>query len=478
MNKSTDTSQGSISAFIGILTALLVFILFVRTPVDADLWWHLRAGQMMWAQKTILLTDPFSYTRAGMPWVNAFWLSEILFYFLYSFGGHLALAAFVSLIGALTFYLIYHRLAGNPFLNSFVVLLAAITAAPIWGPRPQIISFLIIAALDHWLNSAPRSKWILVPLFVLWANLHGGWIWGCLLLIAHISGQIVKSLSASAEKRKVLWRDATSLIGWSILAGLAVGINPNGLTIWKLPFAQVDVSMQIQEWLSPDFHRLDFHPLLWMMFLLLLAGPFAAKPPNWSQMFKLIGFAYLTFVSQRNIALFAIVAAPVLAEWLNNFVQTLRKQNAKPAHPSLDPNITRAVNILIASCLCFAALAYLVLASRPVEVDKHYPSRAVEWMKDHHPAGRLFNSYNWGGYLLWNLPEYPVFIDGRADLFGHEIISQWQTIMAGGQDGRSLLDSWDIRVIFIEAGTPLAHDLETHGWTVLFQDDMAIILGR
>jgi len=462
----------------GILTALLVFVLFIRTPVDADLWWHLRAGQSMWAQKSILLVDPFSYTRLGMPWVNAFWLSEILFYLLYRVGGYFALAAFVSLTGAAAFYFIYRRLTGNHFVNSFVILLAALTAAPIWGPRPQIISFVLIGLLDHWLNKGPRAKWILIPLFALWANLHGGWIWGFLLLIAHISGVITKGILARPGEKNTLWQEAKSLLCWMSLAALAVGVNPNGIAIWKLPFAQVEVSMQIQEWLSPDFHRLDFHPLLWMIFLLLLAAPFATQPPAWSQIFKAIGFAYLTFVSQRNIALFAIVAAPLLSAWTNTLSQTLRAQSLTAPRPGLHPPTAKILNILILAGLGLASLAYLFTVSRPSEVDKHYPSRAIQWIKDNHPEGRLFNSYNWGGYILWNLPEHPVFIDGRADLYGHQIISDWQMIMSGGAEGIKLLDTWNIQLIFIEADQPLVKYLEMHGWKILYRDEMAVILGR
>ena len=90
-----ETQKPYIKRLIGVITFILVFLLFSRTPADADLWWHLRAGQTMWVQKSILLADPFSFTRLGMPWVNAFWLSEILFYALYRIGGYFALAAFV-----------------------------------------------------------------------------------------------------------------------------------------------------------------------------------------------------------------------------------------------------------------------------------------------------------------------------------------------------------------------------------------------
>ncbi len=477
-----DTNNTYIKRLIGVITFILVFLLFSRPPLDADLWWHLRAGQTMWAQKNILLTDPFSYTRLGAPWVNAFWLSEICLYLFYRLGGYFALATFVSLSGAITFHFIYHRLPGNNLINSFIIILAALTAAPIWGPRPQIISFFIIAWLDMWLsgiNREMRPKWILVPVFALWANIHGGWIWGFLLLFSQAAGMLIQLLfEQSKATRDLIWGEARSLIGWSALAGLAIGINPNGIAIWKLPFQQINVSLQLQEWLSPDFHRIDFHPLLWMLFLLIALAPFAGKPPSWSRVFNVLGFAYLTFVAQRNIALFAIVATPLLSNWANEVWNTLRNEKSLISLPKLNPHITRLLNPVIVVSLSLASLGYLFTVSQPAELDKRYPSRAIQWIKDNQPEGRLFNSYNWGGYILWNLPEYPVFIDGRADLYGHEIISDWQMIMSGSAEGINLLDSWNIGLVFIETDQPVVNYLEKHGWNILYRDEMAIILGR
>lgn len=468
--------SNTIQRLLTALTFLLTAFLLSRAPVDADLWWHLRAGQVMWEQKSILLTDIFSYTRAGAPWANAFWLSELLLYWLNGLGGYFALAAFVALLGALTFHLVSKNLRGNPFVDSFILLLAVITAAPIWGPRPQILSFLLIAILDLWLLRAPRRLWMLVPFFALWANLHGGWIWGFLLLAAHIAGLFVQSLYLERE-RIPLRRLALRLLGWTALSALAVGLNPNGLALWTLPFQQVGVSLQIQEWLSPDFHRVDFHPLLWMLFLLILAAPFARKPLNWPQIFKTLGFAYLTFVAQRNIALFAITAAPLLSEWIQAFVESLPQKESRPAK-ELDPRLTSILDATLLIVLSLAALGNLFLISQPESVEENYPVAAVEWMQTHHPEGRLFNSYNWGGYLLWTLPEYPVFIDGRADLYGGELLDQWHAVVEADRNALSLLDQWDVAVVFLEPHWPIVEVLQDNGWQVTFQDGQAVILTR
>ena len=200
MNRLKFSAIGKTQTLLEFLVPVLVFIILTRTPQDADMWWHLRAGQDMWQSKSILLTDTFSYTRAGQPWVNAFWISEIIFYLLYRLGGFFSLTVLVALTGAVTFYFLFRRMEGNKFVNAFVIILATVTAAPIWSPRPQIFSFLILALLDGWLlnqiqKNNKASLWILVLVFALWANIHGGWIWGFLLLAAYIVGTSVKQFN-------------------------------------------------------------------------------------------------------------------------------------------------------------------------------------------------------------------------------------------------------------------------------------------
>lgn len=450
----------------------LIFILLTRTPIDADLWWHLRAGQVMVEQKQILLNDIFSYTRPGAEWVNAFWISEILLYGIYATAGYFGLTFFVSLIGAITFYLISRRFVGTIFINSFLLILAAITAAPIWGPRPQILSFFLIAVLDDWLIHK-RAKWFLILLFALWANIHGGWIWGFLLIIAHITGKIIEQL-INQEKN---WREIKSLIGWFALSALAIGLNPNGLALWNLPFQQINVSLQIQEWLSPDFHNISFHPFLWIIFLLLLSAPFSKKQ-NWSQLFKVLGFAYLTFFSQRNIALFAIVTVPLLSDWMNATLQHFQSDKRLKSTFQLPRPLRLLINSILVFALTITALGNVYLVSLPEKVDSNYPVKAIEWIKENQPQGNLFNSYNWGGYILWALPEYPAFIDGRADLYGNEIISQWQNVVSGNENAIQILDEWHVNVILIEPYWEVTKILESNGWEKVFEDEQAVIFIR
>jgi hypothetical protein len=461
-------------------TFILVFFLFTRPPVDADFWWHLRAGQVMWTEQSILLSDVFSYTVAGAKWVNASWLSEVLLFLLYDRWGYIAISGFVAAIGAIAFVSIGRTLKGNPVLNAFVILLSALTAAPVWGPRPQIISFLMVAMLDGWLGrKKPAHLWYIVPFFILGANLHGGWVWGFLLLLAQLAGDTLEGITRKSKglQKRILERVAR-LVVWTLLAVLAIGINPNGFSLWRLPFRQIQVSMQIQEWFSPDFHRLDFHPMLWMIFLLLVTSQFRRTSFRSARMFKVIGFAYLTFVAQRNIALFAIAAAPMLSQGFNGVYHAISAKR-KLAEPLELPRMLRKVlNSLILLAISIASVARLITVSQPMYTDDQLPQGAVNWIEANQPKGRIFNSYNWGGYSLWTLPEYPVFIDGRADLYGLEIISQWQDVVHARDEAMAILDRWQVEIVFLEPGWPIIPKLTSNGWAVSYQDESSIILTR
>ncbi len=486
MNHAKTNLLGQMSVFVGLLTFALTFFLLSRTPADADMWWHLRAGQVMWEEKRILLTDPFSFTRTGVPWVNAFWLAEIIFYLIYRLAGFFGIALFVALMGGVTFWLIYRRLTGNPLLNSAIILLAVLTAAPIWSPRPQLFSFFLLALLDKLLDDHRQGRfrklWMLVPLFVLWVNLHGGWIWAFLLLIAYIIGSVMDMLFTKDLRNTEKWKDIRSLLLWTIVGALAIGLNPNGLAIWKLPFHTVDVSMQIQEWQSPDFHQISFHPLLWIIFLLIITGSLSGKQRSWATLLKLIGFAYLTFVSQRNIAPFAIIAAPILASWANTALEELlstwQLEKIKVSSQEINPRIAALLNSFILVLLLTISIVRLAWLSTSDKVNKEYPLAAVQWIQMNRPEGQLFNSYNWGGYLTWTLPEYPVYIDGRADLYGNELISEWQSIVRGTAQGISSLDERNVNVVLLEPDQPLVKELEAGGWMTAFSDEISIVLIR
>lgn len=477
--------------FLAILSLLLVFMIALQTPADADMWWHLAAGRAMWDRGEILLQDIFSFTRAGSPWTNAFWVSETLMYLVYRVGGFFAITLGVAAMAVLTMIIVYKHAKSPLPIRMSVVLLATVAVLPIWTPRPQLASFFFVAVLDAWLSHQneclDKRFWLLIPLFALWPNFHGGFIFGFLLLAAFVVGKLLEPLFDASVDWRTRMRKLAPLSGFILLSGLAVGLNPNGLAIWKLPFYTIDVSLAIQEWHSPNFHSLNLHPILWLLFLVILALGFSTKKASLFDLFKTLGFAYMTFYSQRSLALFVIIAAPVAARYLS-FAWDDWKQapigkwlsclQIGSANRPLPIRLTKNINLLIVALILAATLVRAYALSLPVIIDQNFPKDAVNWVKTNHPQPKMFNSYNWGGYLIWELPDYPVFIDGRADLYGDEITGQWWEIVNGTDRALALLDEWDVSFVLLEPDWPIEPILQLQGWLVLYQDDYSTILGR
>lgn len=469
-----------------ILTFLLVFFIILSPPQDADMWWHLAAGKNMVEQGRILTTDIFSYTHRGEPWTNAFWLSDIVLFMTYRFGGYLGLTVLTALVAVGTMGVIYGHVKNSSLpVTLCVILLGTVAIAPVWTPRPQIFSFLLLAILDYGLNSSKailrRRPWLLIGLFILWANVHGGFIWGFLLLLAFIVGKAMDNMLR--RENSLSLRELAELGLWTLIAVLAVAINPNGIFLWKLPFYTVDVSIQsIAEWSSPDFHRLDLHPLLWLFFLLIIGTGTSRTVLSWRSILTVTGFSYMAFISQRSIGPFVVVAMPVvihsLATAWQEWSTLLSRLGSRRQSNPVSPVFVVILHLLILGVFAGLTLFRAYSVSTDLKVHAGLPQNAVEAIRASQPDAQMFNSYNWGGYLQWELPEYPVFIDGRADLYGEQTINDWWRIVNGAGEGLQLLDSWNINFVVLEPGWPILEELERRGWRTLYEDDIAVVMER
>jgi len=488
MKKIFQITKNPTFVLYSLITALLIFIVCLNPPIDADMWWHLKSGQTMWQQKVILTQDQFSFTKLNQPWVNAFWLSDLIMYFLVSFSGLPFLIIFIALIGCITFLTIFFRSSGPLFIRSFVILIAAISVSPGWTARPQVFSFFLLAMLNLWMEKRKHYRkppLFLLPLFfVAWVNIHGGFIWGFLLLIATIFGMVFDLINCNDDERLNLKIKIKQLAIWTSISLIAIVINPYGFSIWKLPFYTIDVSINvIQEWFSPNFHNLEMQPFLWIVFLLLIGLSLSEKKQRFVDIFKSVGFIYMGFVSQRNIPLSAIVLAPFI---IDLFSDAWSKRNKKvSSETEIQSSRSQAIrgsgiiNATLIFLMVIVAGGRIYLQTSNSIIENSYPFHAVRWVRENHPIGNMFNSYNWGGYLVYNLPMYPVYIDGRADLYGERLIKEWWEIVEGKKNAITLLDSYNINFLLIEPGWPIIDVLLSDAnWEIAYQDDISIILIR
>ena len=502
MDENKDSIQNR--WFIPLVMLILVFAMAARTPLDSDLWWHLRAGEATWQTGKPILVDTFSHTRAGAPWINHSWLSQVGMYLLFHAGSYLVLSAAVATLATLSMGLVYRQMEVSPILRAFLILLAISVAAPVWSPRPQLVSLVMFGVLADLLYSYKWRQrdylWVCVPLFVLWSNLHGGYVLGFLLFGALIGGEMLNHLLAHEGREVVPWKGIASLGAWLCVAWLAVAINPNGIAMWTIPIKTVGVGVLrdfISEWQSPDFHQLSQQPFLWLLLVTLGTAGLSRRRLDGSDLLTVGGFAFLALLARRNYGPFAMVAVPVLARHLSALGLEWRvRQRARLEHLILPESWKRlnrpvtfwrggtlAINALIIVLLAGAAIYKLYWVTSPQSVakynEKFYPAKAVRWIEANQPSGRMFNNYNWGGYLSWNLRAYPVFVDGRTDLYDDQFLREYQRAAGGEQGWEETLNYYGVNLVLSDAGSGLDKELgRSAEWVETYGDEMAVVYIR
>ncbi len=467
----------------------------VRVSIDTDTWWHLRAGEWILENQEILREDPFSLTRLGEDWKYPGWIAQITLFSVFdqfSFGGLNVLTAFIVL---LTFIVLFQSLEGHILLRAAVLIFAATVSAVFWSARPHIFTLLFSAYFLFVLEAFRLGKrnilWTLPILMALWANVHGGFAIGFILLITYLIGEAINDGLKWITKKATfgeLWSKQRRTYAYYILVGLlcaaAVGLNPHGPSMLLYPFKTISIGVlheYIQEWQSPDFHLPEAQPFAWMLLALLAVFASSKKRVHPVEILLVAGFAFMGLVAARNIAIFALVAAPVLARHADSAIQTLATERKSRKQVS-----AKAAQLINFTLLFVISLAAIVKISIPLNdetnmeaVKKQVPIDATAFLKEERPEGELFNSYNWGGFVIWDLyPEYFSFVDGRTDWFDDEILTEYISAWRADPSWKEILQKWDIQLTLLEPWSPLNRVLEKEGWTAIYRDELAVIRER
>jgi hypothetical protein len=250
----------------------------------------------------------------------------------------------------------------------------------------------------------------------------------------------------------------------------------------------------ISEWASPDFHQIYQQPMLWMFFSVIAAIGLSKRRVDGSDLVILIIFGMGAFTAKRNFGLFALATAPILtrhleyflADWKNTIVDkfpfTRRwSSSISGTNDKIKFGYRYAANLTLILLLSTMVIWKVYDVNKPsfinqVEKDE-FPVSAAEYLAKFSVNGRILNEYNWGGYLIWHLRDFPVFVDGRTDLFGDEIIGEWVGLLNAEDGWQKRLDYWNIDYILIRADRPLAAAAE-ETWETLISEEEIILLGR
>ncbi len=463
---------------------LSLLFMAIRPMVDTDTWWHLRTGQWILEHQALPEVDRFSFTRDGEPWYYPGWLAEILMVKIFSAGGLAALNLLFTGIILLAFVLVYFSMDGNPFIRAGMLILAAGASEVYWSARPQLFTFLFSACfylcLRKFLWENKNALWLLPLIMAFWVNIHAGFAVGYILLLIAIIGQGIIFLAQRASRPPETGRKLGWLVGILLACLAATLINPHGIAILAYPFQTVSIRFLqnfIQEWQAPDFHYLQAQLFLILFFLTWTAIAFSPKELDLSDFFFLAFISYMGFLAWRNTNLLSIIAPAIVLKYGQPILEKLFPHwDPDHAVSKMQTAIHTAVVLSLAGAVLFLGISSLSPASIQAAIRRQSPVDAVAYLAEHPVPGRMFNSYNFGSYLLWYLPSVPVFVDGRTDLYNDEILGQYLTVVTAQEGWREILQNWKIQVVFVESSAPIRQVLLAEGWTVYYEDPQATIL--
>jgi hypothetical protein len=479
---------------LAILGAILVVALAPR--LDTDFWWHLKDGQYIVLHHTVPAHDFMSYTLVGHSWTDHEWLAEVWLYGLYRLAGLWGPIAFFAAIICATFFLVYRQMVAlrlNRVLALFVVAAAFMASSASWGPRIQMLTLFFLSGymlvLQRFDETRDRRLLAALPaLMLVWANVHGGFVLGLVVITLSLGGEWLNRVTGRAEAWSVAELKA---VLYALLGTTAVTmINPNGFRqlLYPLTFVLPNAYTNlIEESASPNFH-MPVIMLFEVMLLLLVAAVAIGRPRlNWRHLLLVLAFTHLAFSQVRNVAVWAVVLSPLVAFYIQAAFPALREQfprlsyRSRPVQGRTGPIVNLVLLVLIGVAYVLESTHFVNAQTlRTAETDQ-YPKAAVAYLRTHDLPQHVFVSYSWGGYLLWNLfPRYRDYMDSRADtLFNNAILRDYLTMYAGKPGWQTTLRRRSVDVVLVERRAPLAQLLALDpGWKRTSQDGVSVLYVR
>jgi hypothetical protein len=422
---------------------------------DPDTWWHLKVGGWVVKNRAVPETDPFSRMGRETPtkWVAYSWLFEVGLYELHDAtpnGVYWMRAALVGLSAAALLGFVIGR-GGTTRLGLIATVAAAATLLPLATERPWHVTIAfttvtLATVMKVREDGSIRLAAGLPLLFVLWANVHIQFVlgWGVLGLACLFPGR---------AKRP-------HLMVLTAACGVAVLVNPYHVrlivVVWEYA-TQAQALRLVGELNPPELTD----PVAWVVIGLSIAAVIRAVPARDGFSILLVAAgAFFALRMQRDLWFGVLTSAAVLGPKCG-----------------LRPTARWGLGILV---LVFGT-SFLAhpLRSSDHGNDAEYPAQASAFVREHQPPGPLFNHFNWGGYLIAALPDYPVSIDGRTNLYGNDRLLQNYLTFLGEGDWENDPDLKSSNLAIMPTQCPLADRLRvSKDWSVAYEDQTAVVFVR
>jgi hypothetical protein len=448
---------------------------------DPDLWWHLKAGELIWRTHSIPRFDPYSFSAPGHTWTAQEWLSEVTIYGAYHLAGYSGLMMWLFVLASaivLGSYLLSTVYSGNVklgFLGAMITWLFATFGLAI---RPHMLGFLILICellvLEAGRRRDPRWFYALPPLFASWINVHSSFIFGFVIMAVVLASSFLRFESGLIVSKPWPRKTAKTLAMAGALAVPALLFNPIGP---KLIWYPIDVMFNqplnltfVSEWQQTNFGSTRGALLLTVTGLIVVLALIRSAKVRMHEIVLLAMLFYFAVRHMRMEFLFGIVAAPFFCRLLAGAWDRYK--------PEIDRILPNAVLMLAAAVA--VALGFPGSHALAEQVNKANPVKAVEFIQRSGLSGRMLNDYAYGGYLIWAAPERPVFIDGRADVYEPAgVLADYMRLMSLDADPQSILDKYQFDYCLLANEQPIVRVLPfIPGWKTIYSDEKAIVFAR
>jgi MFS family permease len=469
------------------LLLLSLFLFFLLPPLDPDLGWHLRCGEEIWQGNFFCHQNEFSLLLANYEWPNHFWLYEAIIYPVFKIGGLWGLSIFGALVASGAFLFLFSSLKKPGWVGLALLPVVIYFSWGVFslGVRGQIAGFFFFCLLLYLLTKefpihlrgglcGLLGGGLLMIVMLVWANAHGSAILG-LILLTVFGWREFQQNRYKFDKR--LWIFP--------VAGLTTLFNPYGWRIYEdawRHFTGVNLNLMIAEWVPPP---LIFQTAISIIVLALLGVIFYHYPKGviW-QGIALIFLAVAALKARRQVPHFMAISTWVFFESLGEKLTRLAKEK--------EEQITQVLSVVFVCGSLFVNIPGTIETNS----DRNnycnnqvtpYPCKAIEYLKSQ-PAGNrnLFNRYEWGGFLIWQLPEYKIFVDGRMPAWktpsGKSPYTIYLETLQTRPGWAETLAEYDIDWILISPGTfmdiLLAPEPEMYRWEEKYRDEVSVVYNK
>lgn len=497
--------MGKVSAFRPSMTDLFFMVVIVwsflagesgwqRLFMDGDAGLHIRIGDWILEHRAVPSRDMFSFVVVGQTWYAFEWLSEVVFASVHQAWGLKGMALLTGTVIAMAFTVVFRHTVwkgANPAFAVLLVFLSVNVTNIHFHARPHVFTLLLVAVFA-WMIEADRKKhgwlgWMLVPMTVLWANLHGGFFIMFALLGLYVAGLVAEGWLLE-EERETRWKLALRYTGIGAACAAASLLNPYG---WRLHEHIVEVLQAsylldlVSEFKSPSFRgeALMIYMVLMFTGLILTAGLMARR--RICEAAWVLFLAYCSLVSVRHVPLYCLIATPIIARELSGLWVKYAVGFRKGSSLGIVNDVVKdlapkgPVRHTAWSAVFVLVIAVIPGLSWPLDFPADlFPTKLIERNRDLIASGRILAEDQWAGYLIYkNYPRQRVYMDGRHNYYGEKVVREYVKLEQAQGGSMEILERYQVNLLMCKKEAPLVELLMAKGgWRVIDREGSDVLL--